>query len=445
MIRLRWGKAETMPDDITTFGERHLAGCMVLTRDLLQDLIPAKKGGDILMSMVHRLQQAGVPVSRINLSQMTIHPLVRGYDYDWWEDEGYGERTFDSLAGGGEQPVDMMQFPFYAMYEWGKDTLHVDLTDPGDIYFPIFDRLRAAGATDYYARIVYFPGEDRELPLSNFNMSFATRRVGGFTESDMGMIDQALLTVMPTMRFLMLNQVTENLAGVYLGEDAGHRVLAGEIDRGSLRTVRAAILYADMQGSTKVADNGSAREYVDFLNAYLEGAVEAVHEAGGQVLKFMGDGVLAVFTLPEACAGIGTSPMDGQVASQALMAAFQMQAYTKTRNEERAREGLPITSFSTAIHLGDVMYGNIGGRDRLDFTVVGPAVNEASRLLAMARPLDRNIIVSQEVAQSVHKPDMLFSMGRYMLRGVSRPRELFTLDENAAAKACAAKRAAEGR
>ena len=209
------------------------------------------------------------------------------------------------------------------------------------------------------------------------------------------------------------------LMATYLGEDAGRRVMSGAINRGVAETVRAVLWYSDLEGFTRIADNEPAAELIGLLNDYAEAVVGSVHAHGGQVLKFIGDGILAMFPLAE-----GAMP-----SGRALDAAAGAIAAAQRLSAERLTEGRPTTGMHVALHTGDVLYGNIGSRDRLDFTVVGPAVNEVARIEALCRSLEQQVIVSSAFARDAGPArNRLVSLGRYALKGVRRPEELFTLD-----------------
>jgi adenylate cyclase len=207
---------------------------------------------------------------------------------------------------------------------------------------------------------------------------------------------------------------------VYLGHDAGARVLSGRISRGVAERINAVIWYSDLRGYTKITDSAPPDEIIPLLNDYAEAVITAVGVAGGEVLKLIGDGVLAIFRAddaPEAC-------------RRALRAEASLKSAIKALNERRATGKHPVTSVYLGLHIGEVFYGNIGSQDRLDFTVVGPAVNEASRIAAMCRSVDRSVVLSSEFAGATPEPERstLVSAGRYALRGVGRGVELFTLD-----------------
>ncbi|MDH3742191.1 MAG: adenylate/guanylate cyclase domain-containing protein, partial [Hyphomicrobiales bacterium] len=193
----------------------------------------------------------------------------------------------------------------------------------------------------------------------------------------------------------------------------------GEIERGSTQTIKAVIWYFDLQGFTKLAETTPGDQMIAMLNDYFGAAVGAVEAYGGDVLKFMGDGLLAIFKFADD---------DSACCSRAIAAADELIATMATINNRRRAENLVFTKFSLALHLGDLMYGNIGAQDRLDFTVIGPAVNMAARIQAMCRPLEQDLIISSAVAGSaMREHKRIVPIGRHVLRGIPEPQELFTL------------------
>ena len=205
------------------------------------------------------------------------------------------------------------------------------------------------------------------------------------------------------------------------GPEAGARVLQGEIRRGSLDVIRAAILYADFRGFTRIADRVERDLLIDMLNQYFDCLVPIVHGHGGQVLKFLGDGLLATF------------PLDGHAPAAACTRALDAAAETlrcvAAVNQERAAEAKPVMALDLVLHLGDLFYGNVGSADRLDFTVNGPAVNEASRIEALCVQHERNLLVSETFARAAtDSADRLVSIGRFALRGVRTAQSIYTLD-----------------
>ncbi|MGH6919445.1 MAG: adenylate/guanylate cyclase domain-containing protein, partial [Geminicoccaceae bacterium] len=216
---------------------------------------------------------------------------------------------------------------------------------------------------------------------------------------------------------IALLQVAVDLLDAYVGPEPGRRILGGQVRQGTAQQLSAAIVIADLRGFTRVADRTPAERLLAGLNEHLGAAVGAVEQHGGQVLKFLGDGLLAVFALEERSAE--TACADALAAAEAALAA------NAAINGRRAAVGEPSLELDVALHLGAVMYGNVGSSRRLDFTVIGPAVNEASRIEALCEPLGCHVLMSAAFAGAC--PRALRSLGRHTLRGVASPQELFTL------------------
>jgi adenylate cyclase len=197
-------------------------------------------------------------------------------------------------------------------------------------------------------------------------------------------------------------------------------VHSGRSRRGVADRIPAVLWFSDLRGYTTISDTSPASEVIPLLNDYAEVAISAIYEAGGDVLKLMGDGILAIFR-------VDGDPADA--CSRALAAAATVQRGVVALNDQRGAVGMPTTQIYLGLHVGEVFYGNIGSVERLDFTVVGPAVNEVSRIASMCRSAERTVLVSTAFAAASGKArDRLVSVGRYALRGVRRPQELFTLE-----------------
>jgi adenylate cyclase len=228
-----------------------------------------------------------------------------------------------------------------------------------------------------------------------------------------------------SIKCVSLARIAETLVETYLGRDAGRRVLGGRIRRGVAETINAALWFSDLREFTRIADQAAPQHIIPFLNDYAEAVISAIHDHGGDVLKLIGDGILAVFagdTAEMAC-------------RHAMAAETALYGRLAELNDRRAGEDLPVTEAYLGLHVGDVFYGNIGSKDRLDFTVVGPAVNEVSRIAAMCRSVDRSVLVSEAFAGAMTEAERarLVSVGRYALRGVERPQHLFTIDPSRSA------------
>jgi adenylate cyclase len=217
-----------------------------------------------------------------------------------------------------------------------------------------------------------------------------------------------------------LARIADTLVRVYLGRDAGRRVLEGSIQRGVADRVEAALWFSDLRSYTAITDSAKPSEIIPLLNDYAEAVITSIHEAGGDVLKLIGDGTLAVFRADDPA----------EACRCALRAEENLRARMTELNERRLAAEQPVTTAYIGLHIGEVFYGNVGSFDRLDFTVVGPAVNETSRIASMCRSVDRPILVSSTFADALPAEERarLVSVGRFALRGVGKAQDLFTID-----------------
>ena len=217
----------------------------------------------------------------------------------------------------------------------------------------------------------------------------------------------------------ILARIAETLVETYLGRDAGKRVLQGQIDRAITDEIEAALWFSDLRSYTRIADSAAPGEIIPLLNDYSDAIISAIHRQGGDVLKLIGDGILAIFTGDDRV----------RACESAMAAALAARESLAELNRTRSAENLPVTDMYLALHVGTVFYGNIGSKERLDFTVIGPAVNEVSRIAAMCRSVDQLFLVSSAFAAALGDlRSQLVSVGRFALRGVAHPQELYTLD-----------------
>jgi len=372
---------------------------------------------DLVAGYCERLVEAGMPLWRASVGADTLHPLINAQGHRWIAGEGVREEFYFRTSTPTEQ-AEWTRSPWYWMLETGELCMRRRLaTGEGTNEFPLLAGLAAQGATDYWARIVGFGDRnpvDREHGLAT---SWASCDPVGFSERDFALIEATLPAFALAFKARMAIDTSRVLATTYLGQEAAERILRGEVERGQVRTVRKVLWFSDLVDFTKLADTLPRDQLLDLLNAYADCLVGTVHDHGGEVLKFMGDGILAVFS------GVDS------VCEQALDAAVSAWRATERLNRERAAAGLPITGFTLALHEGEVLFGNVGSKERLDFTVVGPAVNEVHRIASMSRSLDRPMLVSATFASACGtQRERLVSVGRYALKGVGRPQELFTID-----------------
>lgn len=372
-----------------------------------------------LPALAERLNGHGASLKRINLGSDVLHPTVDSRSFHWTRERGV-EMTMLDRGAFAEDGPDWVQSPFRHMLIHGEKSLRRRLGEGASTgEFPLLDRFGREGATEYSAFAVSY-GEGATLAaMDGMISSWLTDAPGGFGNAQMAMIESIQKPLALTFNRNILHVTTRTLLGTYLGEDAAKRVLAGNIERGRAESIRAVIWFSDLSGFTRVADTLDRRLLLGLLNDYAGIVVDTLEAHGGNVLKFMGDGMLAIFPgerMEDAC-------------GHALKAAREAIDAAAALSAKRGAGGLPITDLYLALHEGELLYGNFGGRSRLDFTVLGPAVNEASRMAALSRSIDQRVIVSSAFAEACGgKRDRLVSLGRYALRGVARPQELFTLD-----------------
>ncbi|MDX1402103.1 MAG: adenylate/guanylate cyclase domain-containing protein, partial [Kiloniellales bacterium] len=277
--------------------------------------------------------------------------------------------------------------------------------------YPILEDLIKEGMTDYVAMPLHFSdGHINALTL-------ATDRPGGFTTSDLGQIYEALPLLSRLFEVHALKRTTKSLMTTYLGERTSDLVLGGKIKRGDGESVPAVIFYADLRGSTALAAELGRKDYLRSLNAFFEAVAGQVMEEGGEVLKFIGDAVLAIFPITEC--EIRTSAACQSALNAALGALRQIEGLQAEFDLPR-----PLTA-GIALHKGEVTYGNVGSRQRLDFTVVGSAANEVARIADLCKVLQRPLLFSGKVAPYLEQETR--SLGEHELRGTSKSHEIFTL------------------
>jgi adenylate cyclase len=367
-----------------------------------------------------RLVAAGVPIARSFLSIGGLHPQRRAWSLTWRD----GAITdIDDFAHVTMETPIWRDSPFRHMIETRTRRLHRPLTGNAVLDYPILQEFRDLGFTDWMALLYGFgaPEPTSQAGQLGVILSWATASPGGWNATQRGAIDELSGTLSLAVKAAALPGVMRDLLAAYLGGDAADRIIAGQVQRGSVSRVAAALLYADLRGFTDFAEETTPEEVTRRLNGVFDCLGEPVRAAGGEILKFLGDGALVVF-LPAAGAGLGT------VAEAALGAARTILARVEALNAAEAAAGHPPLRLDMALHAGDVTYGNIGTADRVDFTVIGPAVNEATRLEGLCKELGEPLLISEPFA--VAAPglrDQLRSTGRHRLRGVREPKEAFAL------------------
>jgi adenylate cyclase len=385
-------------------------------------------GYELFDGYCQRLVVAGMPLWRAHAAMDTLHPQWNGYGYTWRRDLNAIQP--EQYAHGSVDSAEWLQSPLFDLIRrakqgeanpWMRRRLDAG---PEQRDFPLLEEFFAAGATDYIAHLYVFGVDGDRSQGSGVVYSFASDRPGGFGDDDARLLQATLPALSLAVKADAGHVIAAGLLGTYLGEDAGRRVHAGAVERGSVDILRAALWYADIRGFTSTSDAAPGPVIVGMLNDVFEILTAALRPRGGQVLKFLGDGMLATFSFDEADRAA--------TCRRALDAAVEAMRALDACNAARAAAGLPVAVVDLALHSGEVLYGNVGATDRLDFTVIGPAVNEVSRIEALCEPLGRAVLVSAEFVAAARDGDnRLESLGRHALRGVREPKEIFALAASA--------------
>jgi adenylate cyclase len=343
--------------------------------------------------LCEHLIAVGVPLWRASTGMRTLHPQWAGYRYVWSRDgDGVEPEQFER---GSEYERLLSESPFSFLIkqaEAGAATsglwpnLRRRLSGPHQqLDFPVLKLLAESGGTDYFAELVFFGETGDPSRGTGVGFSFAADGPEGFGDDDILLVQAVLPVVSLALMADAEHTIATGLLAAYLGEDAGRRVHAGAVARGSVETMRAVLWFADIRGFTAIADGTPGRAVVELLDEVFETLTASLRPRGGQVLKFLGDGMLATFPFVDAT-GESTCRSALDAATEAMLAIDRL-------NARRCEAGKPVAFVDLALHLGEVLYGNIGAADRLDFTVIGPAVNEAARIEALCEPLGCKVLV----------------------------------------------------
>jgi adenylate cyclase len=375
-----------------------------------------------LEALVHgcceRLSAAGVPLARANFSFSVLHPLYRAMGFTWRRGEELEVEGYRHLPDG-ETPDGFLKSPYYYLLSNKLEYMRRRIDAAGPLGFPVLETLRDGGLVDYLAFITQF----RKGSGQGMMGSWATNLPDGFSEPDIAALLRIQTRLAVAARMAVQGSLTRNALATYLGANAGGRVLDGNIRRGDGETIKAAIVIADMRDSTVLAEELGRQAYIESLNAFYDGVASAFADAGGEILSFMGDGFLAIFPSGEDSAG------RKEACEQAFAAAMAACERMGEVNATRKLQGLCELGFGLGLHIGNVMFGNVGLEDRLAFSVFGAAVNEASRLESLTKTLGVPILASEEFRSRLSSKWL--ELGEQTMRGVANPVTVYTpcLDE----------------
>jgi adenylate cyclase len=357
-----------------------------------------------------RILEAGVPLSFCSTSISTMNPEVAVQNLRWKKEHGIESFFRPHVAVHGPK---FDQSPIAAAQKKGG-RVHCPLERPLDeIPYPICRELAQEGATDYV--LEYFP-----YRRGHGFMSFGTDQKGGFSKRDLALIQGLVPAVAVRNELFSQHWALESLLKTYLGRNASNRVLGGDFQRGTGEKIRAVIWMSDLRNFTQKVDNEPLDDVIASLDQYFSCLALPIMEHGGEVLKFIGDAVLGIFPLDKG--------WPRSACAMALTAAEEAFASMEKLNLQRASTNRAPMHFGLVLHVGEVMYGNIGTPDRLDFTVIGPAVNEASRIEGLCKKLGHPLLITQDFAQLAEREDLV-GLGKHSLRGVSHEVDIFTLPD----------------
>jgi adenylate cyclase len=363
-----------------------------------------------------RMVAAGLPLWRVGVFVRTLHPDIYGRNFIWkpGAEVELGTVDFNIL-----QSPDFHTSPLKIVFQQELE-VRARVDDPLSKRFPIIDELRAEGVTDYVA-----------LPLpfvvggTANGSSWTTKQPGGFTDEQLAALRSLVKPLARVVEILSLNRTAASLLDTYVGNRAGERIMGGQIRRGHTETMNAAIWLSDLRGFTSLSDRVPAETVVDILNHYFDCQVAAIRAHGGEVLKYMGDGLLAIFPIDEY---VGD---EQQVCARVLEAAHESRASVADL-QYPIGEAVERFRFGVALHVGRILYGNIGGGNRLDFTCIGPAVNLAARLEKIASRLQRTVVASEGFAGICRGG--WSDLGEFPVAGFSKAARVYGLpDETSAA------------
>ncbi len=371
----------------------------------------------VLGELCERLVAAGIPLWRVGVFVSTLHPDLFGRSFIWRRGSGVAVGEADFTLPDTKE---FQTSPVHMVVRTGKPVRH-RLSETPIGFSMMLDDIRAQGATDYVAYPLISTDGSADTA------SWSTTEPNGFSGADIRNIEKIIPALARVAEVRALKRTATTLLNTYVGARTGERILAGQIRRGHTDLLHAAIWLSDLRGFTAISDRAPPIIVVDLLNRYFDCQVPAINAHGGEVLKFMGDGLLAIFPVAD---GGGD---EAAVCRNALAAAREARNAVRELRYSLLGGPAEAVNFGLALHLGNVLYGNIGGSNRLDFTCIGPAVNLAARMEKLTAPLKRTIVASANFAQ--YAPDDWEDIGEFAVAGFARAQRVFGLRDEAVADA----------
>ncbi len=379
---------------------------------LMKSALAGTDVSEIFSGFCERLTSAGLPLVRVHLSFSILHPLYRAAGFTWRRGKGSTSQQV-SHAGAGTSDA-FARSPYFYLLNNNLDHLRRRIDGDASPEFPILGELKAEGITDYIAFVHKFEVNSSQGMMG----SWSTDRPEGFSEGAIAALLRLQNQLAVAIKMSVLGKLASNMLTTYLGSEAGRRVLSGQIKRGDTETIRAALVMVDMRNSTAVADMHGRQVFIDTLNLFFDAIAASFHRNGGQILSFMGDGFLAVYPCER-------NKQQSQAACRAALAAVKAGLSRMNElNQKRLAEGLWEIDFGIGLHVGNVIFGNVGLADRMTFSTFGAAVNEVQRLESLTKKFQTKVIGSDDFVG--------YCGGRWMplgienLKGIEQPVKIFT-------------------
>ncbi len=370
-----------------------------------------QENNNFVEALALQLVANGAPVDRLMVSLQILHPQLIATSETWQRATGetlhietvHEIRNSDRYIGSPMQAIYETEGPVRQRLDDLPEDAHLAYTEQAD-----------QGFTDYLGLPIIVGDSTHGVII------FSTCAPRGYTDPDIGQFEKLRDYLVPVLEMHALRQLARSLMNTYVGKRTGTRVLAGMIKRGDAEVINAALWFSDLRNFTELTETLPPEQLLEMLNRYFEFVAAAVGARGGEILRFIGDAMLIVF------------PIEGEMCNQtaccaAIESAIDARDTLASLNHQRRRHGQPPIEFGVGLNVGEVIYGNVGAPDRLDFTVMGPAVNRTARLESLTKALGRNILFSAEFADLIDRP--VESLGEHAMKGIARPQQIYALGE----------------
>ncbi len=381
---------------------------------------------EVVQELGVKLCNGGIPITRMNVGGILLHPVLGALDITW--DAKSGHCQSQTIPRSAVHSPEFQNAPFYKLVTNNIPFEQYKLDNPETCRkYPLLERLSKEGVTDYiamfesYGRTTSMEWAGLPAGVEGATFSFSTDRISGFSDQEIQHLKELILPFALFVKGATERNLATALLDTYLGKLSGANVLAGLMERGDGRLIECALWRSDLRGSTSMAAEMDIESYFGAINDYFDCTAAAVLDHGGEVLKFIGDAVMAIFPFESET---GTP---SEMCNAAVVTARDSLSRGVLKNKQREDMGLAPINFGIGLHTGKVMFGNVGTERRLDLTVTGPAANEVDRLESLCKRLSVPVIVSHQFKQVLQAE--LMPLGRHEVAGVENGLEAYTMPE----------------